>query len=1430
MSEVTNAGDSKSVTIVGIGASAGGLGALKTFFSLVPKDSGVIYVVVVHLSPEHKSILSELIQPHSKIPVQQVNSTLKMEPNNAYVIPPGAHLNTIDTHLRLSELEKERSQRNPIDHFFRTLSKTHDGDSIGVILTGTGSDGALGIKEIKEHNGLILVQDPNEAEYDGMPQSAIATGMVDLVLPIREIPGHILHLAQNKPHLKVTEDIKELGDDEKGIMQKLFAQIRARTGRDFSRYKTSTIIRRLQRRMNLFQVMHLKDYLDIIKKNPSEINSLSDDFLITVTSFFRDPKVHDHLKKDVIPQLFKDKNHNNQIRVWSIGCATGEEAYSLSMLMHEEAEKHTNPPEIQLFASDLHEHSLQKAREGFYHGEIDQDVGPARLRKFFIKEDSGYRIRKELRESIIFTPHNLLSDPPFSKLNLIVCRNLLIYLKRDIQKDVIELFHYALQPSGYLLFGNSEHMDQHDLFKTINKQYSIFLKRNVVGPEPKLPVFPLKAFRFSEEMQNEELIEQVSYNTLHQRMLQKYTAPSILISPEYHILHISENAGRYLKFPGGEPTINLFKILREELRIELRAGLHSAREKNKMIRSKPVLLKIEGEMKELVMSINIGEDKQLDRIGLIIFEENDVIVNTKQETGSIDSASIQELEAELNINQQRLQSIIEEYETTQEEMKASNEELQSANEELRSTMEELETSKEELQSLNEELTTVNQENRHKVDELGQLSSDLQNLLASTEIATLFLDRDLKILRFTPRVGELFSVRMSDRGRLIADITHRLGYKDLIKDAQRVLDKLVPIEGEVEDESGNWFITKILPYRSAEDRIEGVVLTFVDITSRKKIENSLRKREEQLRKMIDVDGVCILIFDSEGVLTEANYAFQKMFGYDQRDIDSRSITWKKLTPEAYLKESEMHLEKLNKTGKVSPYQKEYFRKDGSKSWMLFASAPLENRKIIEYAIDINSQKLAENELKNAKEFSENVIETLQDPLLVLTQDLKVKNANPAFYKHFKVQKEETVGQLLFDLGNGQWNIETLRTQLIKVLPENERIDGFEVDHHFENLGRRIMRINARRIDHLQLVLLDIMDITKQKAYESELKSTDRQFKNLTDQLPDILWSAKPDGTGNWYNQQWEQITGQSDQEARNFGWLEMIHTDDRDPLLEKLKKASKTGEALRWAYRIQRHDGVFRWYLGQLRPFTKKNGDIQEWLGIATDAHFEILSNEMKQNLLFLTAHDLRSPLSTLNLMIQLLEKNQDDVDQHLPRVKTLAQRMEKVLNGLTDIIEAQSSLEELKVEEVDFGEVIDQVKKDLHNQLEANDSNLTTIFQGGLSFYYKKQILINILKSLVSNSIRFRSDQRLLEVEIEAVQKEHLIVIKVKDNGIGIDIPQIRNHLFRPFKQFSQINGGHGTGLYLVKNLVEINGGEIEIESEVGNGTTVICSLREYVI
>ncbi len=1019
-----------SLSIVGLGASAGGLRALQRFFERTPAQSGLAFVVVMHLSPEHESHLASLLEGHTDMTVVQVSETLPMEAEHVYVIPPNRNLSAIDTHLRLDPLENERRQRAPIDHFFRTLARMHGERAVAVILSGTGSDGAVGLGRIKEAGGLAVAQDPKEAEYDSMPRSAIATGQVDLVLKVEAMPERIVRYIRERRELRLPERDESLEQDDLEVLGRILAQLRAQTSHDFSQYKRSTLLRRITRRMQLHHLARLPDYLERLRADPEEVALLHRDLLITVTNFFRDEEAFEALEQH-IATLFEGKGPGDSVRVWSVGCATGEEAYSLAILLLEHAHRLSAPPEVQLFATDVHPDALTRAREGMFPKGIASDVGEARLREFFVEESGGYRISQAVRERVVFAPHNLLSDPPFAHLDLVVCRNVLIYLKREVQRKVFELFHYALRENGTLFLGTSETADD-ALFDMVSKPHHLYRRKDKrVGLHlPQLPLSPSMA-KPSGTRKGEEGAAHVpsggassrgaSYGAQHARAAERYAPPSVLIGEDHDILHFSEHAGRYLLQPGGDPTDNLHRRIRAELRDALRAALQAAeartdRDKaargktarDKTVRSRPVTLRIEGETRQVALQASRTQDDDLQKATLILFHEwePEGDAESVSETGSNAADPVVErLEADVAGLRERLRAATSEYETSREEMKASNEELQSMNEELRSTAEELETSKEELQSINEELATLNQENRHKVEELSQLTGDLQNLLAATDIATLFLDRKLRIRRFTPKVGELFSIRAGDVGRPLADLTHRLGYEALIADAEVVLRTLQPLEREVRGtgtdavEDTPWYLTRMLPYRTPEDRIDGVVLTFVEITRLKRVEETLRRSEERYRLLIEsVSEYAIFTTDERGEVTTWNTGAERLLGYTEEEAVGRNAELIFTEEDRAAGVSRRELERAAEEGQATD-ERWHRREDGSRFWASGVTTPLwgpdaELRGFAKVMRDNTRRKRAEeeregllNELADEREELRKLTETLESRVTERTAEVR-----------------------------------------------------------------------------------------------------------------------------------------------------------------------------------------------------------------------------------------------------------------------------------------------------------------------------------------------------------------------------------------------------------------------------------------------------------
>jgi len=851
----SRAPDEAGLYVVGIGASAGGLGALRTLFSTMPDKPGFACVIVVHLSPQHESHFVELLQPYTRLRVQQVTRTVALEPNNVYVIPPNANLDTIDTHLRLSRLEARRVERAPIDHFLRTLAATHAGRAIGVVLTGTGSAGSLGLRQIKERGGLTIAQEPGEAEYDTMPRNAIATGMVDLVLPLAEIAEQVTKFCATQPQLRIAQEAEreEEGTDEERnrtqqvALDEIVAELENRTDRDFKFYRRTPMLRRIRRRMQLRHVETLEDYFELMRDQSDEATALCNDLVLTVSEFFHDPDVFDQLEMSVVPRLLAIKHRSSdKLRVWSVGCSTGEEAYSLAMLLLEQASPDRPRPHMQVFASDLSAEMLGRAREGLYPHEVAATVSNERLQRFFVEEMGCYRVSQAVRGLVMFAEHNLFRDPPYAHLDLIVCRNLLSDLQPEMRSAVLGLFHYALEPHGVLVTSPQDRVELPSLFEPDGRHP--WLLRRIEGPSrPRAwpstwrqgHAHPLTLVERNEPRGGVELA------AVHHRMMDRYIPSSVLLDASNTVVYYSTSAGRYLRLPGGELTHDVFALMREPLKSVLRPLLDRARAEHLRQQSDGLTIDTPHGAKQVVVHVEppIPDGNELT---LVVFEE--LAARGRKELNqdiAVTSAhTVAQLYHQIDAMERRVRALVETGVEDKKDADETNEKLASANVELKFLLEALESSKEELQAANEELTALDRENRHRLFELGRLSGDLRNLLESTGIATLFLDRELKIVRFTPQLGELFNVVLADAGRPLADITHGLLYDDLALDAMRALDHTTTVEREVPSRGGRWYLTRILPYRTPSERVDGVVITLVDITDRKRVEDELKAADRR----------------------------------------------------------------------------------------------------------------------------------------------------------------------------------------------------------------------------------------------------------------------------------------------------------------------------------------------------------------------------------------------------------------------------------------------------------------------------------------------------------------------------------------------------------------------------------------------------------
>ena len=939
-----------SFYVVGIGASAGGLDALEKFFGNMTENSGMAFIVVSHLDPNHVSIMPQLLQKSTKMKLFQAEDGMEIQPNHVYVAPANRDLGILHGVIQLIEPIEAHGFRLPIDFFFKSLSADLGEKAICIILSGMASDGTAGLKAVKNELGMVMAQTPESAKFDSMPRSAINTRLVDYILPPEEMAAQLIKYTLQK--VKGVLLNKAITDGKiPDTFQKIFILLRTHTGHDFSLYKQNTIYRRVERRMNVSQLDNIPNYIRLLQENPAEIERLFKELLIGVTNYFRDTEAFDKLKT-ILSELVKTKNTNKQIRIWVPGCSTGEEAYSIAILIHEcmdEAKKYFN---VQIFATDIDSESIEKARTGIFSG-IESDISPERVKRFFTTDGNLYHIRKEIREMVIFAPQSVIKDPPFSRLDLISCRNLLIYFNADLQKKIIPIFHYSLLPNGTLFLGSSETISGFvDLFTMLDKKWKIYRKRDAIFSTQPFIEFPVS---YSKGKTNETIMENNEIKNITQLaekiILQSYSPDCVIISENGDIVYIHGRTGKYLELTHGEAKMNIYEMAREGLQQELPALIR------KVISGKKSLtvenLKVKSNDTSQLINLTVKPVKEPETmVGslLIIFEEvnpqEKITTSKKIPFDKMSERMIKELERELKSTKENLRSTIEQLETSNEELKSTNEEIQSTNEEMQSSNEEMETSKEELQSLNEELITVNTELQNKNDELSIINNDMKNLLDSIDIPTIFLDNNLFIKRFTSHVTEVVNLIPSDIGRPINHIATNLKYEKFIEVAKEVLRTLMFKEIEVETNDGIWYLMRILPYRTTNNIIDGLVVTFTHIHK--------------------------------------------------------------------LKTAYHDIQKLNQ------------------------------------------------EVQLAKEYSNNIVDTVRDSLLILNKKLKVLSANRSFYKMFNTTSEQTVGKFIYKLQGNAWDIPKLRELLEEIIPESNFFEDYEVEYNFVNEGKKKLLLNAREI--------------------------------------------------------------------------------------------------------------------------------------------------------------------------------------------------------------------------------------------------------------------------------------------------------------------------------------------------------------------------------
>jgi two-component system CheB/CheR fusion protein len=1317
------------VPVVGIGASAGGLDSFRRFLSAVPPESGMAFVLVQHLDPTHESLAVEVIGRYTAMPVVQVGAgDTPVKANHVYVIPPGKYLSIGGGSLRLIPPVEAGGVRMSIDMFLRTLAADVGERAIGIILSGTGTDGTLGLQAIKAAGGMSIAQDPATAQHDGMPSSAIAAGAADHVLPpermLEAVVGFVGH-----SYVRPGPEASSAAAPVRGHLRDILSILRERATFDFSGYKKSTLERRIRRRMGLRHVDRIADYVRLLASDAAELKALRADLLIRVTSFFRDPPAWQALEKDVIRPLVERKEAHTGLRAWVPGCATGEEAYSLGILLIEAVQAAGKSCDVQVFASDVDHGALELARAGLYPESIAADLTPERLQHFFVPDGHSYRVAKELRDVMAFAPQNLIGDPPFSRLDLISCRNLLMYLEPETQRRVLSLLHFGLAEGGHLFLGSAETVEYHEgLFAVLSKKWRVYRR---VGPtrhgEVQFSHAPAPgAGRPPELVPGRPSAGRLAGAIAH-LLLQRHAPACVVINRTYEVLFFSGPTHEYLVQPGGPPTQDVMALARDGVQGKLRTAVRQAIEQDAPVTLGAYVRRGSAHHRVRVTVEPLKGSRDTDGLLLVSFADEapgePPVARATTAASEADEPLVRQLEDELATTRESLRTSIEELQASNQELRVSNEEVMSANEELHSTNEELQTSKEELQALNEQLNTVNAQLGSKVTELEQTNSDLDNLLASTNVPTLFLDGQLRVRRFTPNLTRLFSLIPSDVGRPIAHITTKYADPDLLPDAEAVLGGLAPVTREVEAHEGRRYIRQVLAYRTQHERIEGVVITFSDV--------------------------------------------------------------------------------------------------------------------------------AADALDEARLYSEAIVDTMREPLLVLDADLRVQSANRSFFRMFQLSPDGVMGQPLYDVGRHEWDNPQLRALLGEVLPSSAVMNDFELRHEFAGIGRRTMLLNARILRRGEgrpdLILLAIEDITDRRRAEEALRQNEARARAGVEMAVDGIITIDEVGTVLSFNPAAEHIFGYAAAEVigqnvkmlmpppyheAHDGYLtRYLATGERKiiGIGREVAGRRKDGTVFPIDLAVSEFDGsVARKFVGTVRDITaRKQAEEQLRRRQAELAH--VLRIATIERLAAGLAHEINQPLGAIAndveacaVAVRAGKVKRAVLLELLERAGAEALRAGEIVHHLRDFFQGG----EVRRERIDLREAVRNATRWLVREMDQEHVALRLrlgerVLPVLADRIQIEQVFVNILQNAID---AIRETGAPGEIDVQAVGGgDGMAAVMVHDTGAGFAAEPV-DRLFEPY--FTTKTGGLGMGLAISRSIVEAHDGQLSLQPLAGRaGTTVRVEL-----
>jgi two-component system CheB/CheR fusion protein len=1442
--------------VVGIGASAGGLDAFKKLIGAIAENSGMAYILVQHLHPEHKSNLVEILQRHAKIPVVEIKDNVYVEPNKIYCIPSNQTLVATDGILQLSPRPKGNKQFLSVDIFFSSLAEVHRDHSIGVVLSGTGADGTTGLKDIKDNGGLTIAQDPETAAYTGMPQHAIDADLIDFTLAPELIPDKLLQIKQSYRE-PVENPKKEEEQEINEQFKKIIMLLKVKVGVDFSFYKQTTVRRRILRRMVLLHREHIADYLDYLKNDKAELNTLFFDLLIPVTFFFRDAEMFDTLCETIFPNLLKNKSLTNPLRIWVAGCSTGQEAYSMAMCLHEFLADKIADVKIQIFATDLSEISVKKARIGLYSKKATEGVSEVRLARFFNKTNGDYQIRKEVRDMCVFAVHNFLKDPPFANLDLISCRNVLIYLEPFLQKKAFNMFHYALNANGTLLLGKSETIgNSSELFASEGKGDKFYARKPMPGKfrtllsEPNDNILNQHIFAKRNDERSTDL--QKSADDL---LLAQYTPVGVVVNDQFDIVQFRGLTGEFLEPSPGKASLNVLKMAKEGLAFEIRNALQKAKMNgDAFIKSG---IGINGD-KNFVSIEVVQLRNTVDVYFLILFKNDVAVLQTAGAAGdelrrNADSIRIEQLEKELLLLREDMRSITEEQEAANEELQSSNEELLSGSEELQSLNEELETSKEELQSTNEQLITVNQELYGRNEDIDQSRKFAESILAVLHEPLLLLDTKFCIKRANASFYKIYELPESEvKGKIFFELQDEIWdhpdlrheFAELANNIHKKREVEIALTFPVTGERIICFNMQTINRDSGEQLI---LLALDDITERKTIEklnaeraSAVLKKHEKLHNFLMESPALFAILRGPGHVFEfANSMYLEFTG--NKDLVGKAVVdvMPELKDQGFIKLlDDIYKTEKSFTAKEMPVFLETGNLKTENTFLNFNYQPIrdENGKvdgILVFAYDVTELVAGRKQLESNAEMIHDLY--MNAPAFVCTlvgPEHIYELVNPSYQKIFGSRTligktilealPETAGQGFDKILDNVYNTGEIYVG-IEVPGMFSRDIGLEPEECWFNLSYQPIYDGAKKITGILVFGYEVTEEVKGKKIQEE---SAKRFQILADAMPQKMWIADADGNVTYFNTAWLSYTRKTFDELKNIGWETIIHPEDVKAYHANWQHSLNTSEDFLIEQRFLQHDGIYRWHLSKALAQKDRNDIVTAWIGIHADIDDQKMKQQEKDEFISIASHEMKTPLTTAKGFLQLLESTLDKdntvANLYAEKASNSIKRLSELVTELLDVSKIQYGKLNYTISEFNFNEMIENTVESV--RLSTPKHTIVKTGSAG-NIAGDKNRLQQVIINLLTNAVKYSPKAK--EVFIDVQEKNGEIRVAVKDSGLGIsnqNLDKIFDKYFRVEEHAIEFQG-LGIGLYISHEIIQRHHGKLWVESVVGEGSTFYFTL-----